>query len=193
MSKKFVFATNNQHKIEEISEAIGGKIKILSLKDIQCFDEIPETGDTLERNAFLKANHVYNQFGLNSFADDTGLEVDALDGRPGVYSARYAGEHCSFDDNINKLLSEIGSQTNRGARFRTVICLIINGKTHYFEGSVEGEILRYRSGNGGFGYDPVFKPIGFSQTFAEMPLSEKNAISHRGIAVQKLLRFLTQL
>ena len=185
-----LFATNNPHKLKEIREIIGAEIKIMSLKEIGFEDEIPETQDTIEGNAFQKAHFIYERTKLDCFADDTGLEIDALDGRPGVYSARYAGEGCSFDDNIRKVLQELEGVKNRNARFRCAICLVINGEEFLFEGKVEGSVITGRKGAGGFGYDPVFVPAGHQQTFAEMPPYLKNGLSHRGRAVSKMLRFL---
>jgi len=187
---KLVFATNNKHKLQEILELIPHGIQIISLSDIECYDYIPETGNTVEINASQKAYYIFNKFGFDCFADDTGLEIEALNGRPGVYSARYAGEDCNFDDNINKVLSEMKGITNRKARFRTVISLVINGIEKQFEGIVKGQILTGKHGKEGFGYDPVFLPDGFDITFAEMPLKLKNSISHRGLAVQKLCEYL---
>lgn len=188
--KELVFATNNKHKLQEVSEMLDGIVLIKSLNDIGLAGDIPETADTLDGNALQKAQWVYERTGLDCFADDTGLEVEALDGRPGVYSARYAGEHCSFDDNINKMLSEMHGKTNRRACFRTVICLIENGEPRYFEGRVDGQILTERYGKEGFGYDPIFMPDRFAVSFAEMPLEVKNHISHRGKAVAKLVEYL---
>lgn len=188
--KELVFATNNKHKLQEVSEMLDGIVLIKSLNDIGLAGDIPETADTLDGNALQKAQWVYERTGLDCFADDTGLEVEALDGRPGVYSARYAGEHCSFDDNINKMLSEMQGKTNRRACFRTVICLIENGEPRYFEGRVDGQILTERYGKEGFGYDPIFMPDRFAVSFAEMPLEVKNHISHRGKAVAKLEEYL---
>ena len=189
--KKLVFATNNAHKLEEIRAILGNKIEILSLNDINCHADIPETADTLEGNAALKAQYIYNNYGLNCFADDTGLEVEALDGAPGVYSARYAGgEGHDSEANMKKLLSEMKGKENRKARFRTAICLIEGGKEHLFEGIVNGEIIEERRGGEGFGYDPVFVPEGYSETFAEMGSDEKNKISHRARAVKKLCEYL---
>lgn len=188
--KELVFATNNKHKLQEVSEMLDGIVLIKSLNDIGLAGDIPETADTLDGNALQKAQWVYERTGLDCFADDTGLEVEALDGRPGVYSARYAGEHCSFDDNINKMLSEMQGKTNRRACFRTVICLIENGEPSYFEGRVDGQILTERYGKEGFGYDPIFMPDRFAVSFAEMPLEVKNHISHRGKAVAKLVEYL---
>ncbi len=185
-----VFATNNKHKLEEICNLIPAGIKIIILSEIGCFNTIPETADTIEGNASQKSYYVFNKFGINCFADDTGLEIEALNGRPGVYSARYAGEGCNFEDNINKVLSEMKWIANRKARFRTVISLIIDGIETQFEGLVNGQILTEKHGEKGFGYDPVFKPDGFSETFAEMPLELKNSVSHRGIAVRRLTDYL---
>lgn len=190
---ELVFATNNPHKLEEIRAAVGDSIKILSLKEIGCLDDIPETAPTLEGNASQKAQFIYQKFGLNCFADDTGLEVEAFDGRPGVYSARYAGPGHDHEKNMDKVLSELEDQQNRKARFRTVISLILDIKEYFFEGIVNGEILKERQGKMGFGYDPIFQPEGYNISFAEMELAEKNKISHRGIAVQKLVKFLVNL
>ena len=186
-----VLASNNKHKLEEIQAAVGKRYTVLSLSDIACFDQIPEDHDTLEENAFQKAYHIYDKYGKNCFADDTGLEIEALDGRPGVYSARYAGEHCSSEDNINKILSELEGISNRKACFRTVIALILNGKEYSFEGRVNGKILTEKQGEKGFGYDPIFQPDGSTLSFAQMPLEEKNKVSHRGKAMEKLMEFLT--
>ena len=189
--KKLIFATNNKHKVEEVRAALGGMVQIVTLAEADLSGEIPETADTLQGNALQKAQWVWERTGMDCFADDTGLEVDALGGAPGVYSARYAGEHCSFDDNINKLLAALDGQNNRRADFRTVICLIEDGEPKYFEGRVEGQILTERHSNGeGFGYDPIFMPDRFALSFAEMPLDVKNRISHRGLAVQKLAEYL---
>ena len=196
--KRLIFATNNKHKLEEVRAALQGKVEVVSLQEIGLEGDIPETADTLEGNAKQKAHWVWDRLqGMNTsadgcFADDTGLEVDALGGAPGVYSARYAGEHCSFDDNVKKLLTALEGVDDRRARFRTVICLIVNGEEHCFEGRVEGQILRERHGVGGFGYDPVFLPDRFAVSFAEMPLDVKNSISHRGLAVEKLRRHLEE-
>lgn len=190
MLNELIFATNNHHKLSEIQDIIGNSFLIKSLQQIGCTDDIPETAQTLEGNALLKAQYVYDNYGNNCFADDTGLEIESLNGRPGVFSARYATDGHNFEANIDKVLSELTGIKNRKARFRTVIALIINGAVHYFEGIVEGEIITERKGIKGFGYDPVFLPAGFSQTFAEMPLSEKNKISHRAKAVSKLVEFL---
>ena len=190
--KKLIFATNNKHKVEEVRAALDGVVEIITLSEAGLSGEIPETADTLQGNALQKAQWVWERTHTDCFADDTGLEVDALDGTPGVYSARYAGEHCSFDDNIDKLLAALDGQINRKADFRTVICLIENGEPMYFEGRVDGQVLTERHSNGeGFGYDPVFMPDRFALSFAEMPLDVKNRISHRGLAVQKLVEYLT--
>ena len=189
--KKLVFATNNAHKLEEIRAILGDKVEILSLNDIDCHADIPETADTLQGNAALKAQYIYDNYGLDCFADDTGLEVEALNGAPGIYSARYAGgEGHDSEANMKKLLSEMQDKDNRKARFRTVICLIEDGKEHFFEGIVNGSIIRERKGGAGFGYDPIFMPDGYSETFAEMGNDEKNKISHRARAVQKLCEYL---
>lgn len=187
---KLIFASNNKHKLEEAQAILGNLVEIVSLSDIGCNEDIPETADTLEGNALQKAHYVLNKFAYPSFADDTGLEIDALNGRPGVYSARYAGENCNFDDNMNKVLKELENTSNRQARFRTVIALLLDGKEYLFEGSVEGEILKVKKGVKGFGYDPIFKPSGFDTSFAEMSSESKNTISHRALAMQKLLAFL---
>ncbi len=181
-----LFATNNQHKLREIQEILGSDFRILSLRDANLDIEIPETQETIEGNAAQKARFIYEKTGMNCFADDTGLEIDALDGRPGVYSARYAGEGCSFDDNVEKILMELGDTQNRKACFRCVICLISDGAEYLFEGRVDGVITMERRGSDGFGYDPVFLPDGHRQTFAEMPPYLKNGISHRGRAAEKM-------
>ena len=184
-----LFATNNQHKLREIREIMGHEFNISSLKDVNIDIDIPETQETIEGNAVQKARFIYELTGLDCFADDTGLEIEALDGRPGVYSARYAGEGCSFDDNINKILMELDGAQNRKACFRCVICLITEGKEHLFEGRVDGSIIPERQGTDGFGYDPVFLPDGHRQTFAEMPAYLKNGISHRGRAIEKMAKW----
>ena len=191
--KRLIFATNNKHKVEEVCAALNGTVEIATLAEAGLSGEIPETADTLQGNALQKARWVWKRTHADCFADDTGLEVDALGGAPGVYSARYAGEHCSFDDNIDKLLQALDGEENRRACFRTVICLIENGQERYFEGRVDGQILTERHSNGeGFGYDPVFMPDRFAVSFAEMPLEVKNTISHRGLAVKKLIDYLKQ-
>ena len=186
------FATNNKHKIAEVSQMLEGKYKLLSLEEIGCHVELPEEQDTLEGNSRQKAEYVWHNFHISCFADDTGLEVEALDGAPGVYSARYAGPQRSDSDNIRQLLQNLEQQQNRKARFRTCITLLLNGQEHQFEGIVEGSITKEWQGNKGFGYDPVFMPDGYNKTFAEMSAAEKNAISHRGRAIQKLVHFLNQ-
>ena len=187
-----VFVTNNKNKLLEIRSLISKKYNVKSLKDIDFHDEIDEIEETLEGNALLKARHIYSKFGLNCFADDTGLEIEALNGAPGVYSARYAGPDCLADDNIEKVLSELKMVKNRSAKFITVIALIINGEEFIFEGICKGIITKERIGNDGFGYDPIFLPDGSNHTFAQMDNIEKGKISHRGIAVMKLLSFLSK-
>lgn len=191
MIKKLVFATNNAHKLDEIRAILGDKIEVLSLKDINCAADIPETADTLEGNAALKAEYIYKNYGLDCFADDTGLEVEALGGAPGVYSARYAGgDGHDSEANMRKLLKELDGKQNRKAQFRTAICLIEQGEEHLFEGIVKGSIIEQKRGASGFGYDPVFMPEGYEETFAEMGNAEKNKISHRARAVEKLCEYL---
>ena len=197
---KIVFATNNQHKLSEIRQILGNSIEVLSLSDIGCNVDIPETGTTLEENALQKAQYVYDHYHIDCFADDTGLEVEALDGAPGVYSARYAAVGCAAtssqpkdhdsEANMTRLLYELGENNNRRARFRTVIALIQQGTVHEFEGIVTGEIIRERRGGEGFGYDPIFQPDGYDQTFAELGVEVKNQISHRARATQKLADYL---
>ena len=187
---KLVFATHNDHKLKEVQQLLPKNIQLLSLKDIDCFDEIPETGDTLEENAKIKADHITQTYGLNCFSDDTGLLVDALNGAPGVYSARYAGGQKDASDNMQKLLNELNGKNNRKAHFKTVVHLNLNGEVHAFEGTVEGVITDKEQGKGGFGYDPIFKPNGFDKTFGELPSDVKNSISHRGRAIRKLVEFL---
>ena len=193
---RLVFATNNKHKLEEIKKAIDttvpGRYEIVGLNDFDFHEELPETADTLEGNALQKATYFYDRFKTDCFADDTGLEVLSLNNRPGVFSARYAGPGCNFDDNINRLLSELSGIKQRGARFRTVIALIHRDQTYLFEGEIQGVITTSRYGKNGFGYDPVFRPDGFAQTFAEMSLEIKNSISHRTRALNKLISFLSQ-
>ncbi len=188
----FVFATHNLHKVSEVQAMLPADIQIRSLTDLGCDVDIPETADTLQGNALQKAQFVHERYQCDCFADDTGLEIDALGGRPGVYSARYAGEGCSFDDNVRKVLKELENVPleQRTARFRTVVALIWQGKTYYFEGKVEGLMTLERHGAEGFGYDPIFLPDGYDQTFAEMDAAEKNRISHRGRAVRALVSFL---
>ena len=188
--KTLVFATNNLHKLEEVRDILGGSFRIASLKEIECTDDIPETADTLEGNALQKARYVKDKFGYDCFADDTGLEVEALGGAPGVFSARYAGPGHDSETNMQKLLKELERKTNRQAQFRTVVALLLDGEEYTFEGIVRGTILTERRGTAGFGYDPVFVPEGYAETFAEMGSEEKNRISHRARAVQKLADFL---
>ena len=190
--RTLVFATNNKHKLHEVREMLDGVVEIKSLDEMGLSGDIPETADSLQGNALLKAQWVWERTHMDCFADDTGLEVEALGGSPGVYSARYAGPQCSFDDNVNKLLAAMEGQTNRRADFRTVICLIEQGTPRYFEGRVDGVILTERYGSEGFGYDPVFMPDRFAVSFAEMPLEVKNQISHRGRAVASLVDYLRQ-
>ena len=187
---QLVFASNNKNKILEIQSMLPESIKILSLEDIGCIEDIPETADTIEGNAILKANYVTQKYGFDCFADDTGLEVDSLYGEPGVFSARYAGEQCNADDNMNKLLDALSNKTNRKAQFKTVIALNLNVEQELFTGIVRGEITLKKTGNQGFGYDPIFQPEGFSETFAQLPLEMKNKIGHRGKATQLLIAFL---
>ena len=189
---KLVFATNNQHKLHEISHLLDGSFEVLCLKDIHCTVDIPENQDTIEGNASEKSFYIWNNYGLNCFADDTGLEIEALNGEPGVYSARYAGEEKSAEKNIEMVLQKLAKIKNRKARFKTVISLVIDGREVQFEGIVNGRILEEKRGNTGFGYDPIFQPEESNLSFAEMPLEEKNKISHRGRAVQKLVEYLSQ-
>ncbi|MEA4840617.1 MAG: non-canonical purine NTP diphosphatase [Bacteroidales bacterium] len=189
---KIVFATNNVHKMAEVSDILCSGIKLLSLKDIGCFEELPETQNTIEANALQKARYVYEKFGMDCFADDTGLEVEILKGAPGVYSARYAGEDCNSENNIQKLLLEMDGETNRNACFRTVSALILDGKEYLFEGKISGRILTEKHGTDGFGYDPVFLPDGYDLSFAQMGMELKNRISHRALAMKKLSTFLNK-
>ena len=189
---KIVFATNNLNKLSEIKSLVPNSIEILSLNDISCNEELPETNPTIEENAIQKARYIFDNYGFNCFADDTGLEINALGGEPGVYSARYAGEDCNAEDNIKKVLHNMQEEEDRGAVFRTVIALIINGKVTLFEGQCSGIITKTRIGMEGFGYDPIFMPKGFTKTFAEMEKNEKGLISHRGKAVKNLVRFLSE-
>ncbi len=186
---RIVFATNNAHKLEEV-RALLPDYEVVSLADIGCYDDIPETATTFYGNAALKANYVTTKYGLDCFSDDSGLEIDALNGAPGVFSARFAGEPVDHDNNIRKVLEELKGVTNRNARFITVIALIRNGESYFFEGTVEGTIRTEKSGEGGFGYDPIFQPNGYDITFAEMSQDKKSSISHRGNAVKKLVQFL---
>ncbi len=184
-----VFATNNKHKLEEVQALMGDKFQLKTLEEVGCFEDIPETGNTFEANASQKSRFIYEKFGLNCFSDDSGLEVDALNGEPGVFSARYSGSRDS-EANLQLVLDKLHGKAQRSARFRCVISLILNGKEYFFEGSVEGEITKERSGNAGFGYDPIFRPAGFDVTFADMNFDEKNSISHRGKAIERLVNFL---
>ena len=190
MKKKLVVATNNAHKLEEIAAILGDEMELLSLKDIYCDADIPETADTLEGNARQKAMYIYENYGMDCFADDTGLEVEALNGAPGVYSARYAGDGHDSEANMQKLLHELEDKENRKAQFRTAICLILEGKEYLFEGIVKGEIIKEKRGGAGFGYDPIFVPEGYDLTVAELGNDIKNTISHRARAVEKLCTFL---
>jgi len=190
---ELVFATNNKHKLEEIQKAIGNKFTIKSLKDIGFSGDIPETHETLEENALEKSHYILDRYNVDVFADDTGLEIEALNGEPGVYSARYAGESCNFNDNMDKVLQKLEGVENRKARFRTVISLILNNKEYQFEGIVNGKITKTKHGVEGFGYDPIFRPEGYNETFAEMSIELKNEISHRGRAVKKLVEFLNKI
>ncbi|PID67748.1 MAG: non-canonical purine NTP pyrophosphatase [Flavobacteriia bacterium] len=187
--KKLVFATNNKHKLEEVRQMLP-QFDIVGLEAIGCTEDIPETADTFSGNAALKADYITQKYGLDCFADDSGLQVEALNNEPGIYSARYAGEPVNHDKNIDMLLVNLKGVTNRKARFVTVIALNLNGEKHYFEGVVNGEIIDHRQGKGGFGYDPVFRPDGYDITFAEMTMEDKSAISHRGRAVKQLIQFL---
>jgi len=188
--QQLVFATNNLHKLEEVAAKISGQIKLLSLEDIGCTEDIEETGHTFAENASLKSNYIYQKYQVNCFGDDSGLQVDALNGEPGIYSARYAGTHGNHQANIDKVLDGLKEASNRSARFLTVISLIWEGQEHFFEGVVEGTIRHERSGAEGFGYDPIFEPAGYNITFAEMSMDQKNSISHRGRAMDKLIAFL---
>lgn len=190
---KLVIATQNKHKIEEIKPGLNPEIELIGLSDLHFLEEVPENSDTLEGNALEKAKFIYDKFHFNTMSDDTGLEVESLNGEPGIYSARYAGESKNSDNNIEKLLNKLKGKSNRNARFRTVIALIIKNKEYSFEGIVEGIIIENRRGNMGFGYDPVFQPEGYNKSFAEMTLEEKNEISHRARALKKLTVFLNEL
>jgi XTP/dITP diphosphohydrolase len=193
MPLKLVFATNNRHKLEEVAYKVNNKFELLTLEDIGCTEDIEETGSTFEENATIKSRYVFDKYHLNCFGDDSGLMVDALNGEPGVYSARYAGEHGNHPANIKKVLEKLNGTENRKARFITVISLIWDGDEHFFEGIVEGKIRHQPAGNGGFGYDPVFQPDGYDITFAEMTMEEKNKISHRARAMEKLISFLNEV
>lgn len=187
---KIVFATNNENKIKEIQSMLPENIKIVSLENIGCQEDIPETAATIEGNAIMKANYITEKYGYDCFADDTGLEIEALNNEPGVYSARYAGEQRSAADNMNKVLHLLQEESNRNAQFKTVICLNLNGKQYVFEGIAKGSITKDKKGTAGFGYDPIFQPENYQNTFAEISLEEKNKISHRGKATKALLEFL---
>lgn len=189
---KIVFASNNKNKINEISQQLPKTIEVVSLADIGCTEDIPETGQTIESNASIKANYVTEKYGLPCFADDTGLEVEALDGEPGVFSARYAGEDKNDDKNMALVLAKLDQESNRKARFKTVIALNINNEKHLFTGIVKGNITQEKIGTNGFGYDPIFAPEGFAETFAQMTIEQKNEISHRGKAVEQLVKYLSQ-
>lgn len=188
--KKLVFATNNDHKLKELRQIVPSEFELVSLNDIGCTDDIPETGTTLEVNAAQKSFYIWNKYSIDCFADDTGLEIEALGNEPGVYSARYAGEDKSPEDNLLKVLEKMVNVTNRKARFRCVVSLVIEGAEKQFEGIVEGKILTAKQGEAGFGYDPIFMPDGYNQSFAEMSAEDKNRISHRGLAVNKLVEYL---
>ncbi len=190
--QQLVFATNNEHKLRELGEILKGEFILLSLNDIACTDDIPETGNTLEANASQKSFYIWDRYHINCFSDDTGLEITALNNEPGVRSARYAGEERIANNNVEKVLAEMQGKSNRKACFRCVISLLIEGNEYLFEGRVDGEILHERNGNSGFGYDPIFRPDGYPQSFAEMDAELKNSMSHRGRAVQKLVRFLME-
>lgn len=190
---QLVFASNNKNKIKEIQQLLPDSIEILSLESIGCHEEIPETAETIEENAILKANYVTEKYGYNCFADDTGLEIEALNGEPGVYSARYAGEQKDANDNMDKVLNALGDSNNRTAQFKTVIALNINGEQQLFTGIAKGEITIEKSGNQGFGYDPIFRPEGYQETFADLELAIKNKISHRGKATQMLISYLSEV
>jgi len=190
---EIVFATNNANKLKEVQAMLPEHIKILSLKDINCLEDIPETADTLEGNAILKADHVTKNYGYNCFADDTGLEVTALNNAPGVYSARYAGEANNPENNMQKLLDNLQDKTDRNAQFRTAVALNLDGKQTLFEGVCKGQILSKKKGNAGFGYDPIFIPNNYTVSFAEMDMKSKGKISHRGLAIQKLVSFLNKI
>lgn len=190
---KLVFATNNKNKLAEVKKMLPSSINLLSLAEINCYEDIAETGTTLEENAQIKADYITENYGYHCFADDTGLEVETLNNEPGVYSARYAGENANAEDNIQKLLSELHTKENRNAQFRTAICLNLNGKKYFFEGICKGKILKIKQGEKGFGYDPIFKPNGFTQSFAQMTMEQKGKISHRGLAMKKFFEFIHKL
>lgn len=190
---KLIFATQNKHKIEEIKPGLNPQIELIDLENLGFKEDVPENADTLEGNALEKANFIYSKYHIDTISDDTGLEVESLNGEPGIYSARYAGESKNSDDNIDKLLQNLKGKSNRKARFKTVIALILDQKEYVFEGIVEGEIIESRKGEMGFGYDPIFQPTGYNKTFAEMTLEQKNDISHRARALKKLTIFLNEL
>ena len=190
--KKIVFATGNYNKLKELRAAVSS-LEIIGLLDLKITEELPETGNTLKENALQKANYIYEKTGMDCFSDDTGLEIEALGGRPGVYSARYAGEKCNAEKNMLKVLNELKGFENRKATFKTVIALILNQKHYFFEGEVHGLIRKDKKGGKGFGYDPIFQPIGYKESFAEMSITKKNEISHRGLAVKKLINFFSKL
>ena len=189
---KLVFATNNKHKLQEVRDIVGDRVEVLSLADIGCYDDIPETADTLQGNALIKARHIYEKYGFDCFADDTGLEVEVLGGAPGVYSARYAGDECDSEANMRKLLENLTGKSNRNAQFRTVIALIIDGKEMLFDGIVKGTIATEKRGDSGFGYDPIFIPEGHAESFAQMSGEMKNSMSHRFRATQQLGDYLKE-
>ena len=190
--KTIVFATSNPNKLKEVNSAINS-FKIIGLRSVKITEEIPETGDTLKKNALQKAKYVYDKTGLDCFSDDTGLEIETLNNRPGIYSAMYAGEECNTEKNMQKVLKEMTESANRKAQFKTVIALILDGKEYFFEGAIKGDILKEKTGKDGFGYDPIFRPVGYKASFAEMTISQKNEISHRGLAVKKLVKFLASV
>jgi XTP/dITP diphosphohydrolase len=192
MPATLVFATNNAHKLEEVAAKTGNQLQLLSLTDINCTDDIAETGTTFRENSSIKSHYIYDKYHLNCFGDDSGLEIEALNNEPGVYSAHYAGTHGNHEANIEKVLRNLQGQSNRKARFRTVISLLWNGEEHFFEGTVNGTIREQKAGTDGFGYDPIFEPEGYDITFAEMTMEEKNSISHRAIAMVKLIAFLNE-
>lgn len=189
--KTLVFATNNKHKLEEVQALIGDKFQLRTLNDIGCLDEIPETGHTFRDNASQKSHYIWDRFQIDCFSDDSGLEIDALNGEPGVYSAHYSGSR-DAEENLQLVLSKMAGISHRSARFKCIISIILDGKEHFFEGTVEGEITTNRSGSDGFGYDPIFKPQGYNVSFAEMSAEQKNEISHRARAVEQLVAFLNQ-
>jgi XTP/dITP diphosphohydrolase len=190
MKRKLIFATNNRHKLNEIKNIVNDRLNLVSLKDLNFTEDIPEDHNSLQGNAQRKALYIYNKYKIDCFADDTGLEIEALNGEPGVYSARYAGDQCNFEDNIHKVLGKMQGVKNRKARFRTVISLVENGHIVNFEGRIDGKILDQKQGIQGFGYDPIFQPNGYEQAFAEMTMEEKNKISHRARAIEKLVNYL---